>query len=199
MLGDRLAALGAGHVAEDTCPLGYGPGGLREGEHLLYRGGEQPVLPGRPVHAAVTGLYRHPQPSAALAAVEGKDHLAGAPVDEIALAHGAAGDDLHRVHGAGVVLSDAHQLLVGLGAVQTQLCHGLGGHPEAGGQTGTLVTVKFRAFVPESFIHEKIPPFLLQSEPPPTPGRRELLPGGQRRPRRHTPACGGKCPSPEPS
>lgn len=64
VLGDRLTALGAGHVAEDACLLGHGTGGLGEGEHLLHRGGEEPVLPGGAVQAAVPGFTatRRPRP-----------------------------------------------------------------------------------------------------------------------------------------
>ena len=98
-------------------------------------------------HARGLGLQQQPYGLAGFPVIEGEGLLAGHVEQQVPLADAAPQHHLNGVHAAGIVLTDAHHLLV-VGKADVQQLHGILRRPVANAQTAAAVAVKFHTFFP---------------------------------------------------
>jgi hypothetical protein len=128
---------------------------LAESEHIVYGSVKDVILPRRAVHFAGHRFQHGAQTPARFPVVKAESHFAGAMIDQIAFAHGATCDDLHRINAAGVVFRDTNNFFVWR-KLQTQLFDGGLTRPKSDGKSRALMSMKSYAFFPQFLIHTNL-------------------------------------------
>jgi hypothetical protein len=110
-------------------------------------GGKQPLDPGFSIlmgwfaNAEFPTFERHPQGSPAGSQSHGKHLFAVVTKNKIPFPEGTTGDPLHRIHRAGIIFDDRHQLFI-LGPERSEPFHDDPGGPVADGQPRAHVRVE---------------------------------------------------------